>query len=161
MRLQSLESLLLSGYELKEVPLVSVIFMVLQTLQKYNQKGIYHGNLHLGSIYFNIQSPILQIALLHPHYCHSKIGGKDDLSAVALLLYQITYFVPKEKIPTEVDKDMIMISRNILQEQGSRNSCKRSKYTESRYRFLYRVSQLDLLLQLVDSSTTFEKAMRH
>ncbi|CAD8113751.1 unnamed protein product [Paramecium sonneborni] len=153
MKLQSLESLLLSGFEFKEVPFVSIIFMILQTIQKYQAKTIYHGNINLQNIYVNVNSQTLQITALNPKYKENSVQNiEKDIQSVGKLLYQITFYNQKAEVPQEINLKLIQS----LMEQWSEPYSKRTQY-----RFLYRVSQLNLLNQLLSPGMTVEKALIH
>ncbi|CAD8106560.1 unnamed protein product [Paramecium primaurelia] len=153
MKLQSLESLLLNGFEFKEVPIVSIIFMILQTIQKFQAKTIYHGNINLQNIYVNINSPTLQIASLFPKYKEHNIKNiEKDIYNVGKLLYQITFYTQRGEIPQDINLNLIQS----LMDQWSQPNSQRTQY-----RFLYRVSQLNLLNQLLSPGITVEVALIH
>ncbi|CAD8117839.1 unnamed protein product [Paramecium sonneborni] len=153
MKLQSLESLLLNGFEFKEVPFVSIIFMILQTIQKYQAKMIYHGNINLQNIYVNVNSQTLQITALNPKYKEDNVQNiENDIYSVGRLLYQITFYNQRAEIPSEINLKQVQT----LMDQWSEPNSKRTQY-----RFLYRVSQLNLLNQLLSPGMTVEKALIH
>ncbi|CAK91930.1 unnamed protein product (macronuclear) [Paramecium tetraurelia] len=153
MKLQSLESLLLNGFDFKEVPFVSIIYMVLQTIQKYQAKGIYHGNISLSNIYVNIDSQTLQITLLFPKYKENNNKNiEKDICSLGKLIYQITFHTLKGEIVKDVNLNLIQSLMNQWSEPNSQRT---------KYRFLYRVSQLDLLNQLLSSKMTVEMALIH
>ncbi|CAD8095603.1 unnamed protein product [Paramecium primaurelia] len=153
MKLQSLESLLLNGFEFKEVPFVSIIFMILQTIQKYQAKSIYHGNINLQNIYINTDSQTLQITLLFPKYNeHNTKNIEKDIFSLGKLLYQITFYTQKGEIMKDVNLKLI---QSLMDKWSEPNS------QRTQYKFLYRISQLDLLNQLLSSKTTVELALIH
>ncbi|TNV74809.1 hypothetical protein FGO68_gene13375 [Halteria grandinella] len=153
MKLQSLETLLLNGFEFKEVPLVSIIFIIFQTLQKYKAKGLYHGNISLQSVFINISSPVLQTVVLFPKYlAASDYTIDNDLYNVGVMLYKITFHNQKTKYTQYVDLNLIDHKKQQMHD---------ANYKETQYKFLYRISQLDLLTQLLLPGASLEQVLRH
>ncbi|CAD8081129.1 unnamed protein product [Paramecium sonneborni] len=151
-KLQSLESLILNDFEFREAPLVCIIYLILQTLQKYKNLGIYHGNISLKSIYINMQGAFLQIIILFPKYLmdNNKSSTLDILN-LGQLLYQITFYEKNDKIKQYIDQKLITQQKQLFQ----------SMNIENKFKYLYRISQLDLLNQLLTQTITIENALKH
>ncbi|CAD8067313.1 unnamed protein product [Paramecium primaurelia] len=153
MKMQSLESLILNDFEFREAPLVCIIYLILQTLQKYKNLGIYHGNVSLKSIFINMSGAFLQIIILFPKYLmNNNKNSQLDLLNLGQLLYQITFYEKNDKIKQFVDQKLITQQRQLLQNMNTENK---------QFQFLYRISQLDLLNQLLSQSITIENALKH
>ncbi|CAD8151717.1 unnamed protein product [Paramecium octaurelia] len=153
MKLQSLESLILEDFEFREPPLVCIIYLILQTLQKYRNLGIYHGNVNLKSIYVNISGAVLQIILLFPKYLSNNNKGTQlDLQNLGQLLYQITFYEKKDKIKQFIDQKLITQQKQLFLNMNAENK---------QFKFLYRISQLDLLSQLLTQNISIENALKH
>ncbi|CAD8185168.1 unnamed protein product [Paramecium pentaurelia] len=153
MKLQSLESLILDDFEFREAPLVSIFYLTLQILQKYQNLGIYHGNINLKSIFINMQGTYLQILILFPKYLSNNNKGiQIDLLNLGQLLYQITFYEKKDKIKQFVDQKLITQQKQLYQNMNTENK---------QFKFLFRISQLDLLNQLLAQNITIENALKH
>ncbi|CAD8064277.1 unnamed protein product [Paramecium primaurelia] len=153
MKLQSLENLLLNGFDFKEIPFVSIIYMILQNLQKYQKRNIYHGNINLQSVFINIENETLEIVILYPRYIeNSNYTIENDLYNLGILIYQITFYTMTNIINKHVDLDLINRIHNQMADQN---------YKQNQYPFLFRVSQLDLIRQLVQPNITLNKAIKH
>ncbi|CAK73870.1 unnamed protein product (macronuclear) [Paramecium tetraurelia] len=153
MKLQSLENLLLNGFDFQEVPFVSIIFMILQNLQKYQQRNIYHGNINLSSIFINVENETLEIVILYPRYLEdSDFTIENDLYNLGILIYQITFYTMSNRINQHVDLDLIDRIHNLMADQN---------YKENKYPYLYRVSQLDLIRQLLQPNISLCRAIKH
>ncbi|CAD8068258.1 unnamed protein product [Paramecium sonneborni] len=153
MKLQSLETLLLNGFDFREIPFVSIIYMILQNLQKYQQRNIYHGNINLSSVFINIENETLEIVILFPRYVeNSNYTIENDLYNLGILIYQITFYTETNRIKQYVDLDLINRIHNQMADQN---------YKQNQYQFLYRFSQLDLLKQLLSPNITVKRAIKH
>ncbi|CAK73106.1 unnamed protein product (macronuclear) [Paramecium tetraurelia] len=153
MKLQSLESLILQDFEFRETHLVCIIYLILQTLQKYKNLGIYHGNVNLKSIYVNISDAVLQILLLFPKYqSNNNKGTQLDLLNLGQLLYQIIFYEKKDKIKQIIDQNLITQQKQLFLNMNAENK---------QFKFLYRISQLDLLNQLLTQNISIENALKH
>ncbi|CAD8067467.1 unnamed protein product [Paramecium sonneborni] len=153
MKLQSLETLLLNGFDFREIPFVSIIYMILQNLKKYQQRNIYHGNINLSSVFINIENETLEIVILFPRYVeNSNYTIENDLYNLGILIYQITFYTLTNRIKQYVDLDLINRIHNQMADQN---------YQHNQYQFLYRVSQLDLIKQLLSPNITLKRAIKH
>ncbi|CAD8155143.1 unnamed protein product [Paramecium pentaurelia] len=153
MKLQSLENLLLNGFDFREIPFVSIIYMILQNLQKYQQRNIYHGNINLSSVFINIENETLEVIILFPRYVeNSNYTIENDLYNLGILIYQITFYTTSNRIKQYVDLDLINRIHNQMADQS---------FKQNQYLFLYRVSQLDLLKQLLSPNITLKRAIKH